>query len=305
MQKATMFVGSSSEGLAAARAIKEQFDLELDVTIWNEGVFKLNTSTLESLLRAASFFDFAVLVITPDDSVTGRGKTQSAPRDNVVFEHGLFLGQLGPGRAFIVCEEATKVLSDYAGITIATYRERDDKNFVAAVGTSCNQIRTAIVEELKRPAIGVLPSTALAVGYFENFVTKVVQALGDERELAMKRKVKDSAAKVKIERRRLVYDAFTLHIVVPNKLSEITKESLPLRVSNLVQISIETGSAISLFTFGPKTTTPIQRARSPPSIFQRPCCPHAARTSSSLATAYPGWTRIRSAWSYARFETLS
>ena len=29
-------------------------------------------------------------------------------------------------------------------------------------------------------------------------------------------------------------------IVVPNKQSEITKESLPLRVSNLVQISIET-----------------------------------------------------------------
>ena len=45
---------------------------------------------------------------------------------------------------------------------------------------------------------------------------------------------------MKIERRRLVYDAFTLHIVLPNKLSEITKESLPLRVSNLVQISIET-----------------------------------------------------------------
>ena len=74
MQKTTMFVGSSSEGLAAARAIKEQFDRELDVTIWNEGVFKLNTSTLESLLRAASFFDFAVLVITPDDSVTSRGQ---------------------------------------------------------------------------------------------------------------------------------------------------------------------------------------------------------------------------------------
>ncbi len=240
MQKPTMFVGSSSEGLAAARAIREQFDREMDVQIWNEGVFKLNASTLESLLRAASFFDFAVLVITPDDSVTSRGKTQSAPRDNVVFEHGLFLGRLGPGRAFIVCEEETKVLSDYAGITIATYRERDDKNFVAAVGTACNQIRTAIAEELKRPAIGVLPSTALAVGYFENFVTKVVQALGDERELAMKRKVKDASGAVKIERRRLVYDSFTLHIVVPNKLSEITKESLPLRVSNLVQISIET-----------------------------------------------------------------
>ena len=52
MQKPTMFVGSSSEGLAAARTIREQFDREMDVQIWNEGVFKLNASTLESLLRA-------------------------------------------------------------------------------------------------------------------------------------------------------------------------------------------------------------------------------------------------------------
>ena len=56
--KPTLFIGSSSEGLATARAIKEQFDSEMDVTLWNEGVFKLNTSTLESLLRVANFFDF-------------------------------------------------------------------------------------------------------------------------------------------------------------------------------------------------------------------------------------------------------
>jgi predicted nucleotide-binding protein len=55
MQKPTLFIGSSSEGLAAARAIKEQFDSEMGVTLWNEGVFKLNTSTLESLLGAADY----------------------------------------------------------------------------------------------------------------------------------------------------------------------------------------------------------------------------------------------------------
>jgi hypothetical protein len=112
-----------------------------------------------------------------------------------------------------VREEQTKVLSDYAGITIALYRKRDDGNLVAAVGTACNRIRRAIEEEQKQPEIGVLPSTALAVGYFENFVTKVVPALCDKRELAMKRK---------------------------DKLSEITKESLQSNVRTLVQIAIET-----------------------------------------------------------------
>jgi hypothetical protein len=240
MQKPTLFIGSSSEGLATARAIKEQLDSEMDVTLWNEGVFKLNTSTLESLLRVANFFDFAVLVMTPDDVVSSRGKKKSAPRDNVVFEHGLFLGRLGPSRAFIVCEEQTKVLSDYAGITIAMYRKRDDGNLVAAVGTACNQIRRAIEEEQKQPEIGVLPSTALAVGYFENFVTKVVPALCDKRELAMKRKVKDEKGAEIVERTPLAYDSFVLHIVIPDKLSEITKGSLQSNVRTLVQIAIET-----------------------------------------------------------------
>jgi hypothetical protein len=240
MQKPTLFIGSSSEGLATARAIKDQFDSEMDVTLWNEGVFKLNTSTLASLLRAANFLDFAVLVMTADDVVTSRGKKKSAPRDNVVFEHGLFLGRLGPRRAFIVCEEQTKILSDYAGITIATYRKRDDGNLAAAVGTACNQIRRAIEEEQKQPEIGVLPSTALGVGYFENFVTKVVPALSEKRELAMKRKIRDRKGAEAVERKPLVYDSFVLHIVIPEKLSDVTKGSLPASVSKLVQIAIET-----------------------------------------------------------------
>ena len=139
-----------------------------------------------------------------------------------------------------MCEEETKVLSDYAGITIAMYRKRDDGNLVAAVGTACNQIRRAIEEEQKQPEIGVLPSTALAVGYFENFVTKVVPALCDKRELVMKRKVKDSKGAETVERTPLAYDSFVFHIVIPDKLSEITKGSLQSNVRTLVQIAIET-----------------------------------------------------------------
>jgi hypothetical protein len=240
MAKETMFIGSSSEGLSTARAIKEQFDADIDVTLWNEGVFRLNASYLESLLRASSFFDFAILVFTPDDLLTSRSQTQSVPRDNVIFEHGLFLGRLGPNRAFIVCEETTKVLSDYAGITIATYRKREDGNIVAAVGAACNRIRSAIEQERQHPKIGILPSTALAVGYFENFVAKVVPALGNKRELEMKRRRTDAEGRETEDRCRLSYDSFVLHIVIPNKLSEVSKGSLQLRVSNLMHIAIET-----------------------------------------------------------------
>ena len=238
--KDTLFIGSSSEGLSTAQAIKKKFDAEMDVTLWNEGVFKMNASYLESLLRASNSFDFAILVFTPDDLVTSRSQTQSVPRDNVIFEHGLFLGRLGPNRAFIVCEETTKVLSDYAGITIATYRKREGGSVLAAVGSACNRIRTAIEQERQQPKIGVLPSTALAVGYFENFVSKVLTALRLKRELQMKRQLNDATGKPTVERCRLSYDSFVLHIVIPNNLSELSNDNLQVRVSNLVHISIET-----------------------------------------------------------------
>jgi hypothetical protein len=238
--KDTLFIGSSSEGLSTAQAIKKKFDAEMDVTLWNEGVFKMNASYLESLLRASNSFDFAILVFTPDDLVTSRSQTQSVPRDNVIFEHGLFLGRLGPNRAFIVCEETTKVLSDYAGITIATYRKSEGGSVLAAVGSACNRIRTAIEQERQQPKIGVLPSTALAVGYFENFVSKVLTALRLKRELQMKRQLNDAKGKPTVERCRLSYDSFVLHIVIPNNLSELSNDNLQVRVSNLVHISIET-----------------------------------------------------------------
>jgi len=278
--KETLFIGSSSEGLSTARAIKEQFDAEMDVTLWNEGVFKMNASYLESLLRASNSYDFAILVFTPDDLVTSRSQQQSVPRDNVIFEHGLFLGRLGPNRAFIVCEETTKVLSDYAGITIATYRERQDGNVLAAVGSACNRIRTAIEQERQQPKIGVLPSTALAVGYFENFVSKVVPALGSMQELHMKRKLTDAEGKPTVERCRLSYNSFVLNIVIPKNLSEVSPKSLQLRVSNLVHIAIETPFRDFPFYIRSKDYNPESKAAL--SVFDIPTTLLASRKAIEL-----------------------
>jgi hypothetical protein len=278
--KDTLFIGSSSEGLSTARAIKEQFDSEMDVTLWNEGVFKMNASYLESLLRASNSYDFAILVFTPDDLVTSRSQTQSVPRDNVIFEHGLFLGRLGPNRAFIVCEETTKVLSDYAGITIATYRVRQDGNVLAAVGSACNRIRTAIEQERQQPKIGVLPSTALAVGYFENFVSKVVLALRLKRELQMKRQLTDAEGKPMVERCRLNYDSFVLHIVIPNNLFELSNDNLQVSVSNLLHISIETPFRDFPFYIGSKDYNPESKANL--SVFDIPTTLLASRKAVEL-----------------------
>lgn len=95
--------------------------------------------TLEALVRAAAAFDFAVLVLTPDDLVTKREKGVQQPRDNVLCELGLFMGKLGRDRTFIVHERGRPLdlPTDLAGITPATFARRADNNMQAALGAVC------------------------------------------------------------------------------------------------------------------------------------------------------------------------
>lgn len=141
-----VFIGSSSEGETVARAIELHLYKYADVTIWMNGVFKPGVSSLQSLLNALDRFDFAVLVLTPDDVLESRDESYSSPRDNVVFELGLFMGRLGARRAFFVAEENQnlKLPSDLNGISRLDYRGRDD--MVAAVSPAC----TVLINEIKK-----------------------------------------------------------------------------------------------------------------------------------------------------------
>jgi predicted nucleotide-binding protein len=97
----SVFVGSSSEGVEFARAVRAALEHDAEITLWDEGVFGLGQTFVESLTRALSRFDFAVVVLTPDDLVQSRSVEVFGPRDNVIFELGLFMGKLGRDRTFI------------------------------------------------------------------------------------------------------------------------------------------------------------------------------------------------------------
>jgi predicted nucleotide-binding protein len=142
-----IFIGSSSEGLKIAEQV--QYDLHSFTAprIWSQGVFGLGTSTLDALLAELRQHDFAVLILSPDDLIVSRDVTRPSPRDNVVFELGLFMGRLGPKRTFLLYDKSVdlKLLSDLAGITKATYDGEWAKvDLPAAIGTACNPIRHAI-----------------------------------------------------------------------------------------------------------------------------------------------------------------
>ena len=58
----------------------------------------MSKGSLQGLVEQVLKFDFAVLIMTPDDLTEKRGVSEMSPRDNVIFELGLFMGALGPAR---------------------------------------------------------------------------------------------------------------------------------------------------------------------------------------------------------------
>jgi hypothetical protein len=162
MQKPSLFIGSSTEGLELARAARSLLAQDAEVTVWNEGFFSLGSTFIEALINSLPRFDFAILVLTPDDLVTSRGEEAFSPRDNVIFELGLFMGRLGRTRTFILHQSGSevKIPTDLSGLATATYRwPREDRSYKAAVGPACDSIRDAIRD------LGFLEAkTALKIG---------------------------------------------------------------------------------------------------------------------------------------------
>lgn len=146
---ARLFVGSSRESLSIANEI--QAGLAQDqviVTVWANGIFGASELSLESLECAAAYADFAVLVFSPDDQVISRDKQADAPRDNVVFELGLFMGALGRHRVFVVLPEGSKLKmpTDLLGITSLKYKSGESRDLPARLGSVCTELRKIIAK---------------------------------------------------------------------------------------------------------------------------------------------------------------
>jgi Predicted nucleotide-binding protein containing TIR-like domain len=126
MPRLRVFIASSSEGLEIANAAQGYLLASLrdtDVRVWN-WEFDLSATYIESLEKVSNEADFAVLVLTPDDVTTSRVTQTLAPRDNVIFELGLFMGRLGRDRCFILCEDRPdlKLPTDLLGVKSAAFQ---------------------------------------------------------------------------------------------------------------------------------------------------------------------------------------
>jgi hypothetical protein len=103
---------------------------------------------LERLVELAHEVDFAAFVFAQDDWTTNSapaspqpGSGQASPRDNVVFEAGLFGGVLGMRRTFILHATGSKLPSDLLGLTCVRY---DEATAPAELSVITEKLRKAI-----------------------------------------------------------------------------------------------------------------------------------------------------------------
>ncbi|MDC3985803.1 nucleotide-binding protein [Polyangium jinanense] len=121
--KPRVFIGSSSEGTEVAEILFQYLSADFRPFTWQHGIFMAGRFTLEELERSLREHEFAVLCATPDDSLSKRGNTSPAMRDNVLFELGLFIGALGRKRTFLVVPTGVGLVipTDLAGLTYVSY----------------------------------------------------------------------------------------------------------------------------------------------------------------------------------------
>ena len=150
MHKPRIFLGSSGKQEKLLEALTRGLEDVAHVEPWTTS-FNPGTTTLERLLELTREVDFAAFVFARDDWTTNSplasdpaAPGQASPRDNVVFEAGLFGGALGMRRTFILHASGAKLPSDLLGLTCVRYA---DATAAAEVKAVTQKLRKAIENE--------------------------------------------------------------------------------------------------------------------------------------------------------------
>ena len=148
MNKPRIFLGSSGQQATLLEAITRGLEDIADVEPWTT-TFNPGRSTLDRLVELSQEVDFAAFVFAQDDWTTTEASQsgQASPRDNVVFEAGLFGGALGIRRTFILHANGSKLPTDLLGLTSVRY---DPETGAEEIGAINEKLRKAIEAEGRR-----------------------------------------------------------------------------------------------------------------------------------------------------------
>jgi Predicted nucleotide-binding protein containing TIR-like domain len=150
MDKPRIFLGSSGRQETLLKALGRGLQTVAHVEPWTTS-FDPGTSTLQRLVDLSHEVDFAAFVFARDDWTSDSAPAsdsaapgQASPRDNVVFEAGLFGGALGMRRTFILHATGAKLPSDLLGLTTVRYDQATTASEVRSIN---EKLRKAIEGE--------------------------------------------------------------------------------------------------------------------------------------------------------------
>lgn len=190
--KPRIFIGSSTKSYELVKWLAEQirsYDLAIPIE-WKTGGFSPSKSTLQNLIDNCQTCDFAVLFFTRDDDKPAKGNFEynplnifKGPRDNMIFEAGLFVGGLGldPTRCILVSSvEENALPSDIKGVTYIKIKEPPPPE-----PPYCRLSEEWCREHLQ----GVLESVIYSVNSYGEFLYRPYLKILTKRELAEREQV--------------------------------------------------------------------------------------------------------------------
>lgn len=83
---------------------------------WNNAVHLGKGTLIDQLIRITHEVDGAIFIFAEDDHTTVRGEKRPQPRDNVIFEYGLFMGTLGAGSVVFLRVGKANIATDLRGV---------------------------------------------------------------------------------------------------------------------------------------------------------------------------------------------
>jgi len=122
MANPKVFLVSCGKAKPLANALKEAIQEEKVAKVepwYTDDHFVAGKSTQDALLEACKYYDIALVLLTEDDLLRKGRAAARAPRDNCIYEAGLFTGALGlePERCLLVSFVERKALpTDLDGI---------------------------------------------------------------------------------------------------------------------------------------------------------------------------------------------
>jgi hypothetical protein len=208
--KPKIFIGSSIGGYSIAEKIKKYLTSISECFLWKEvDIWEPNRSTFDNLIQMLNYFDFGVFVATLDDLTLTNDKLVIEARDNVILEMALFLGAMGYNKSFLLVEEGVKLPSDFNGIFMPRFEKKSDDS----IRKACEAYIDKICEHYHLGYLSLYPTTALAIGYYKNFIADLVESVQTAEKLNFN---------------GIEYADFKLKVVIPNDLKGLIREKATL-----------------------------------------------------------------------------